>query len=173
MRTASEPTRFVDALQAAVWSVDADLPVYEISTMESLVEDRLGGFAIIGYLMAIFALLSLLLGAVGIYGVTAHAAGQRTGEIGVRMAMGAERGDVVRMVVGQGARRAVLGLGIGLGLALLMGRAISGVLVGVSPRDPAIFAGVIVTLAVVSVLGLYLPARRAARVDPVRALAAE
>jgi predicted permease len=173
MRTASEPTRFVDALQAAVWSVDADLPVYEISTMESLVEDRLGGFAIIGYLMAVFALLSLLLGAVGIYGVTAHAAGQRTGEIGVRIAMGAERGDVVRMVVVQGARRAVLGLAIGLGLALLMGRAISGVLVGVSPRDPAIFAGVIVTLAVVSVLGLYLPARRAARVDPVRALAAE
>ena len=123
--------------------------------------------------MGIFAVLSLILGAVGIYGVTAYAAGQRTSEIGVRLAMGAEQADVVRMVVRQGALRSFLGLVVGLGLAVGMGGAMSGILVGVSPRDPMTFGVVTVALAGVSFLGLYLPARRASNVDPVRALTAE
>jgi putative ABC transport system permease protein len=153
--------------------VDPDLPIYEVETMETLVDRRIGGFAVIGYLMGVFALLSLLLGAVGIYGVTAYATGQRTSEIGVRLAMGAERNDVVRMVVREGAARAVVGLVVGLGLALLMGGALAGVLIGVGPRDPMVFGGVVLTLATVSLVGLWLPARRASRVDPVRALGAE
>ena len=123
--------------------------------------------------MGMFALLSLILGAVGIYGVTAYAAGQRTGEIGIRIAMGAERTDVVGLVVRQGIRRTVLGLVIGLGLAIGLGGAMSGVLVGVSPRDPVTFGAVIVVLAAVSFAGLYIPARRVSRVDPVQALSAE
>ena len=141
--------------------------------MDALVERRIGGFAIIGNLMGIFALLSLVLGAVGIYGVTAYSAGQRTNEIGVRLAMGAKRGDVVRMVVSQGAKRAVFGLVIGLGLAFAMGGAMSEILIGVSPTDPAVFGGVTFVLAAVSFVGLYLPARRVSRTDPVQALTAD
>lgn len=173
LRTIGDPTEHVDAVEAAVWQVDPDLPLYEVETMETLVDRRIGGFAVIGYLMGAFALLSLLLGAVGIYGVTAYAAGQRTNEIGVRLAMGAERNDVVRMVVRDGVRRTVIGVLIGLGLALLLGGAMSGILIGVSPRDPVIFTSVVATLVAVSLLGLWLPARRASRVDPVRALTAE
>jgi len=173
IRTADDPTRLVAAVQDAVWSVDADLPFYGTETMTALVDRRIGGYSVIGYLMAVFALMSLVLGAVGIYGVTAYAVGQRTSEIGLRLAVGAERGDVVRMVVGHGARRAAAGLVLGLALALPMGRGLSGIMFGVSPRDPATFAAVIVTLIAVSLMGLYLPARRAAGVDPVRALSAD
>jgi predicted permease len=173
LRTVGDPGEVLDAVREAVWSVDADVPLAEVKTMTSLIDDRVGGFAVIGYLMGTFALLSLLLGAIGIYGVTAFAAGQRTGEIGVRIALGARRNDVVSMVVGDGARRAVLGLFVGLGLALAAGRAMSGILVGVSPRDPVTLVGVVAVLGVVSLFGLWIPARRAARVDPVRALAAE
>ena len=155
--TKTEPTDFVSAVQE----------------MDALVERRIGGFAIIGNLMGIFALLSLVLGAVGIYGVTAYSAGQRTNEIGVRLAMGAKRGDVVRMVVSQGAKRAVFGLVIGLGLAFAMGGAMSEILIGVSPTDPAVFGGVTFVLAAVSFVGLHLPARRVSRTDPVQALTAD
>lgn len=173
MRTVGEPTEVVSAVQDAVWSVDADIPVYAVQTMEALVEDRVGGFSVIGTLMGVFALLSLVLGAVGIYGVTAYAAGRRRSEIGVRLAMGAERTDVVRMVVRQGARRAVLGLGIGLALAAFVGGAMSSILIGVHPRDPFIFSSVVAVLLTVSFLGLWIPARRAAQVDPMRVLTAE
>jgi predicted permease len=173
VRTTGAPTDIVPALQRAVWSVDPEIPLYGIETMNAVVRRRLGGFAVIGNLMATFALLSLLLGAVGIYGVTAYAAGRRTGEIGVRLAMGAERADVVRMVVAQGGRRAAVGLALGLVAALALARLLGSILVGVSARDPVIFGLVTFTLAGVSFLGLWIPARRVARVDPVRALSAE
>jgi putative ABC transport system permease protein len=173
LRTIGDPREHVRAVESAVWEVDPDLPIYEVETMETLVDRRIGGFAVIGYLMGAFALLSLLLGAVGIYGVTAYATGQRTSEIGVRLAMGAERNDVVRMVVRDGALRTVIGLALGLALALLLGGAMGGILIGVSPRDPVIFGGVVLTLVAVSLLGLYLPAKRASGVDPVRALTAD
>ncbi len=173
VRTVGEPSAILPDVQRAVWSVDPTLPVYGVDTMDELVRRRLGGFAVIGYLMGIFALLSLLLGAVGIYGVTAYAAGQRTAELGLRIAMGADPSDVVRMMLLQGGRRALLGLVAGLILAGLLSGAMTRILVGVSPRDPLTFASVALVLAAVSLLGLYLPARRAARVDPVRALAAE
>jgi ABC-type antimicrobial peptide transport system permease subunit len=173
VRTVGEPSAILPDVQRAVWSVDPTLPVYGVDTMDELVRRRLGGFAVIGYLMGIFALLSLLLGAVGIYGVTAYAAGQRTAELGLRIAMGADPSDVVRMMLFQGGRRALLGLVVGLILAGLLSGAMTRILVGVSPRDPLTFASVALVLAAVSLLGLYLPARRAARVDPVRALAAE
>lgn len=173
IRTAGAPRDFVDDVEAAVWSVDANLPLFSVETMPELIERRVGGFAVIGYLMGTFALMSLVLGAVGIYGVTAYSAQQRTAEIGVRLAMGAEHADVVGMVVRQGAMRALLGLVVGLALAFAMGGALSGILVGVEPSDPTTFALVVGVLGMVSVLGLWLPARRAARVDPVRALSAD
>jgi putative ABC transport system permease protein len=173
IRTSGPPERFTGRIQEAVWSVDPKLPLFEIETMEALVERRVGGFAVIGYLMGIFALLALFLGTLGIYGVTAFSAGRRRGEIGIRMALGAEPGDVVRMVVKEGARRALLGLFLGLALAFLVSGAMGGILVGVDARDPGVFAGVVLVLASASLLGLWLPARRAAAGDPVRALGAE
>jgi putative ABC transport system permease protein len=163
----------VGPAQEAVWRVDPNIPVFQVETMEALIHRRIGGFAILGYLMGIFAVLSLLLGAVGIYGVTAYAAGRRTAEIGLRLAVGANRGDVVRMVVIQGAWKAGVGLLAGLGLAVLVTGALGSVLVGVDPRDPAVFLGVTLVLGSVSFLGLWLPARRASSVDPVRALSSE
>jgi ABC-type antimicrobial peptide transport system permease subunit len=156
-----------------VWALDPKLPLFQIETMEALVERRVGGFAVIANLMGIFALLSLFLGAVGIYGVTAFSAGRRTAEIGVRLAMGAERGDVIRLVVLAGARRAGLGLALGLALAFAVAGALRGILVGVEPRDPMIFGGVTMVLAAVAFLGLWIPARRVSAVDPVGALSAE
>lgn len=173
IRTAGPPGELLGALQEAVWSVDPKIPLFQIETMEELVDRRVGGFAIIANLMGIFALLSLFLGAVGIYGVTAFAAGRRTGEIGVRMAMGAEPGDVVRMVVGQGGKRALTGLGLGLLMAFLVAGALETVLVEVNPRDPAIFVVVALVLGLVSFLGLWIPARRASTVNPVQALSSE
>jgi ABC-type antimicrobial peptide transport system permease subunit len=141
--------------------------------VEDIVAMRIGGFRIIAQLMAAFALVSLVLGAVGTYGVTAHAVGRRTHEIGVRMAMGADRRGVRRMVVLQGARRAALGLLLGAALSLALSGALGGLAVGVDPRDPATLLAVVGALAMVSLLASWLPARRASGVDPVRALSAE
>lgn len=173
VRTAGPPQDWVDPVQEAVWSLDPKLPLFGVETMEALVDRRVGGFAVIANLMGIFALLSLFLGALGIYGVTAFSAGRRTAEIGVRLAMGAERRDVIRMVVLEGARRAGIGLALGLVLAFVVAGALRGILVGVEPRDPQIFLGVTAVLAGVAFLGLWLPARRVAAVDPVEALTAE
>ncbi len=173
LRTIGDPADQVRPLESTVRSVDADLPIYGIETMETLVDRRVGGYAFIGRLMMVFALISLALGAVGIYGVTAHATNRRTGEIGLRLALGAERPQVLRMVVAHGARRAGLGLLIGLLFASAAGSGLSAILIDVGPRDPAVFGGVTLTLALVCTLGLYLPARRAAKIDPVRALAAD
>jgi hypothetical protein len=173
IRSAGPPEEMVAAVEQAVWSVDPKLPLFQIEAMAALVERRIGSFAVISNLMGIFALLSLFLGAIGIYGVTAFSAGRRTAEIGVRLAMGAEPRSVVRLVVGQGARRAILGLALGLVLAFAVTGAMGSILVGVEPRDPVIFTGVTMLLAVVSLVGLWLPASRASAVDPVEALSSE
>lgn len=173
VRTAGPPGDILEPLQQAVWSVDPKIPLFQIETMEDLVDRRVGSFSLIANLMGLFALLSLFLGAVGIYGVTAFTAGRRTGEIGVRLALGAERGDVVRMVVRQGGKRALVGLALGLTLAYLVAGTLESVLVEVNPRDPVIFAGVAAVLGAVSFLGLWIPAWRASAVNPVGALSSE
>ncbi len=117
--------------------------------------------------------ISLVLGAVGIYGVTAYAVGQRTGEIGLRLAIGADRRAVERMIVREGLLRGAIGLGIGLLAGLALTRVLTGIVSGVHPNDPATFAGVIAVLGLVSFLAGWLPARRASRLDPVRALATD
>jgi len=116
VRTAGSPEDWVESIQEAVWSLDPKLPRFQIETMEAVVDRRVGGFAVMANLMGIFALLSLFLGALGIYGVTAFSVGRRSAEIGVRLAIGAERRDVVRMVVLEGARWAGMGLALGLWL---------------------------------------------------------
>jgi predicted permease len=172
IRTVADPATIAEDVQHAIWSVDADQPVYELQPMTALVRMRVGGFRLIATLMLVFAAISLVLGAVGIYGVTAYAVGRRTNEIGVRIAVGAERGKIVGMIVRQGMTRAGLGLVIGLALALGMTRALTSLLVGVGPTDPVTFGSVVALLTMVTFLGTWLPARRAARLDAVRALSA-
>ena len=158
------------AIQAAVWSVDPKVPLDQVQTLRSQVDQQLGGFAVVANLMAVFAILSLFLGALGIYGVTAYAAGRRTNEIGIRMALGAKPGDVVRMVVSQGGRRACLGLLLGLVAAFFVTRGMESILVGIETRDPTVFLLVTLILALVSFLALWIPAWRASAVGPMAAL---
>lgn len=170
VRTSGPPAESLEAIRDAVWSVDPKLPLDRIETLRSQVDQHIGGFAVVANLMAVFAFLSLILGALGIYGVTAYAASRRTNEIGIRIALGARQSDVIRMVVSQGARRAVLGLALGLVLASLVTGAMGSVLVGIEPRDPSVFLLVTLILAVVSFLALWFPAWRASAVGPLAAL---
>ena len=124
-------------------------------------------------LVGLFATAALILAAVGIYGVVAFSVTRRTQEIGIRMALGAQRSSVLRLIVGEGARLAFLGVAIGIAASLLITRLLSGLLFGVSATDPATFAGVAVLLSVVALLASYIPARRAMRLDPNIALRCE
>lgn len=160
-------------IREAVGAVAPDVPLYEIQPLTELLEMRLSPYRVLAGLMFGFAAISLLLGAVGIYGVTAYGVGRRTHEIGLRMAVGAERSGVVRMIVTEGMKRACVGVAIGVGLAVPLSSALRSVAFGVDPTDPATFTIVILILLAVAFLGAWLPARRVARLDPVRALAAE
>ncbi len=173
VRTAGDPASLVPLIRREVLAMQADLPIFAVQPMTTFVDTATSGFALIAKLMGGFALISLVLGAVGIYGVTAYGVGQRTHEIGIRMAMGAGREEVRRMVVSAGMRRSVLGLILGLGLAFVATGAMSALLVGVSPRDPSVFTGVILLLVGVAFLGSYVPARRASAVNPIEALSQE
>jgi predicted permease len=172
LRTSTDPAAHAAAVQAEVWAVDPNQPVYGIQTMRDLLGSRLGPFELVAGLMVCFALISLVLAAVGIYGVTACGVGRRKHEIGIRIAMGAERRSVVGMIVRESMRRALIGLTIGVVAALGLSQAMRGILVGVSPTDPLTFGLVVAVLMAVALAGAYLPARRAARLDPVRALGA-
>lgn len=173
LRTAGDPSALAPAVRRVVAELDADLPPYELRPFTELLADRLMPFRLVAGLMLGFALISLVLTAVGLFGVTAYGVGRRTHEIGLRMAVGAERGGVVRMFVGEGMRRALLGVAIGTALAIPFANAMRAIAVGVDPTDPVTFAAVVLTLVTVALLGTWLPARRAARLDPVRALTGE
>lgn len=173
VRTSGDPAAIAPAVRRAIAAVDPDLPPYEMRPLRSLVADRIAPFSLVAGLMAGFAAISLILSAVGLYGVTAYGVGRRTHEIGLRLAVGAERGGVVRMLVGEGMRRAALGVLIGVLLAIPLSRALRAITVGIDPSDPLTFAAVVATLLAVAFLGTWLPARRAARLDPLRALSAE
>jgi predicted permease len=173
IRVAGDPLTLVAAVQREVLAIDPSLPVYQLQTMRMLFDSRVAPFRLIAGLMAAFAAVSLLLGAIGIYGVTSYAVGRRTTEIGIRMAVGAERSAVIRMIVREGLVRAAIGVAIGLALAFPLSNALRGLLVGVSPGDPLTFGSVVAVLVLVTFLGAWLPARRAAKLDPVRALSHE
>jgi putative ABC transport system permease protein len=173
VRTVDDPlTRVADA-RAAIAAVDPEQPLYEIRSMEQVLADEMRSNIMLIAIMGIFAGIALALAALGIYGVVSHAVAQRTHEIGVRMAMGAAVRDVIRLVVGQGLTPVAIGLAIGIAAGLGVSRLMRGILYGVSPTDPRTYVGVVVILAGVAVLACIAPARRAARVDPLRALRAD
>ncbi len=165
-----DPQRFAPALRHAVAEVDKDQAISKVLSMPRLMTDRLAMRRLAVILLGIFAALALVLAAVGIYGVLAFAVAQRTHEIGVRMALGAGRGDVLRMVVAQATVLSLAGVGVGLAAAFALTRVLRSMLYGVSTTDPAIFAGVAVVLTAVAALASYIPARRASRLDPMAAL---
>jgi putative ABC transport system permease protein len=170
VRTAGDPMALADSLRAGIQRVDKDQPVFGVRSMEQLVDRSLSVKKASMFLLAVFATVALLLAAIGIYGVISYTVGQRTQEIGIRMALGARRVDVLKMVVGQGFSIAAIGLGVGLMLALALTRLIRSLLFEVRATDPVTFIGLLVVLGSVALLACVIPAQRATRVEPVTAL---
>jgi putative ABC transport system permease protein len=170
VKTAGDPLGFVASVREAVWSVDRDQPVSNVSTMETIVSESLAGRRLTMLLLGIFAGLALLLAAVGIYGLISYAVTQRTHEIGIRMALGANSRNVLGMVVGDSIRMIAIGVGVGLAAAFFLTRFMRSLLFGVSETDPVTFAVIPALLAAVALAATYIPARRATRVDPMVAL---
>jgi len=169
-RVHGDPLAFAAPVQDAVHSLDADLPLFDLTTLDSRIQlntvtQRMGGVFV-----GAFGVVSLVLAAIGIYGMLAYTTRQRTHEIGIRMALGAEPRDVLRLVLRQGLSLALLGLSIGLVLSFALTRALSSQLFGVSATDPLTYLGVALLLLSVALLACYLPARRAMRTDPMSAL---
>jgi predicted lysophospholipase L1 biosynthesis ABC-type transport system permease subunit len=172
-RTAGDPMAMAAPMRAALWSVDKDQPVWKVRAMEDLVTGARGTARAMSLLVGVFAAVALALAAVGIYGVMAYAVSQRTREIGIRMALGAASGRVLRLVVGRALLLTGIAIVIGAAGATALARLLGTLLFGVGPADPFTFATAALALATVGTLAAYLPARRAARIDPVRALAEE
>jgi putative ABC transport system permease protein len=170
VRTSGEPREFVSAVRDRVRSMDASLPLYSIRTMSERLAESVAPQRLTLLLMALFAIVAIMLAAIGIYGVISYNVAQRTHEIGIRMAIGAKRSDVLRLFVRQGMTLAALGMAIGLGAALTLTRLMASLLYGVSVRDPMTFIVVTLLLAFVAFAACYIPARRATRVDPIVAL---
>ena len=165
-----ESSSIARQIRDQVQAVNSALPVFGVTTLDETVAASVAVRRFSMELIALFALTALFLAALGIYGVIAYMVGERTHEIGVRLALGAQPQDVVRMVMRHGVRLAIAGTGLGLAGALIVSRAMAGLLVGVSPSDPATFALATAALTAVALAGCYLPARRAIRVDPIVAL---
>jgi putative ABC transport system permease protein len=166
----SNPLALVPAIQRAIWSIDADLALADLETMDRVVSDSLAQRRFSMLLLTVFAAVALLLAAVGLYGVIAYSVSQRTREFAIRMALGAPSGQVVRMVLGSALRVTLMGLGFGLAAALGLTRLIEGLLYGIAPTDPWTFAGIALLLGGVALLAALTPARRATQVDPLVAL---
>jgi predicted permease len=173
IRAAADPVALAAAVRREVLALDSDLPIHDVRTLEDRMAAATSRTRFAALLLAVFAGVALLLAGVGIYGVIAYSVSQRTRELGVRMALGARRGDVVRLVVGQGAALAAAGIAIGLAAALALTRVLTGLLHGVTATDPATFAAISLLLAATAVAASLLPALRATRVDPLVALRSE
>jgi predicted permease len=166
----SDPLAITAGVQNAVWSVDKDVPLSNLRTMQDMIARSMLRRKFTTLLLTMFAGLAMLLAAVGLYGVMSYAVSQRTHEIGIRMALGAQKADVLGLVVGQGMSLVAVGVVLGVVASLAATRLMAGLLFGVSATDPAVFGGIAVLLASVALAANYLPARRATKVDPMVAL---
>jgi predicted permease len=173
VRVRGDPSAAVATVREAIRSSDPGLPVFNVASMDRVRSTSFWQYALFGSMFSTFGGIALFLAAIGIYGVMSFGVAQRTQEIGVRMAMGAQQRDVLRMIVGQGIRLAGIGVAVGLVGALGVTRVVGSLLVGVTATDPVSFIGVAAFLTLVAVLASFFPARRATSVDPVRALRGE
>ncbi|MGH9583459.1 MAG: FtsX-like permease family protein, partial [Bryobacteraceae bacterium] len=169
-RTAVPPMSIVPALRDAVRSIDKEQPINRIRTMDEIVSETYGTIRFPMTLLWIFSALALVLSAVGIFGVMSYTVSQRTRELAIRMALGASRGEILQLILGEGLGVTLLGIALGLAAALGLSRIMAGYLYGITATDPLTFALASLLLAMVALLASYIPARRAAKVDPIVAL---
>ena len=170
VRSPGSPSTVINTLRRELRDLDPSLPLARVRTMDEVVSAAQSRPRFLALLLTLFSSVALVLAAVGIYGVISYSVAQRTKEFGVRMALGAQRGDVLGIVLGRGMLLTLIGIGIGLGGAFVMTRFLSRLLFGVTPTDPATFVVVSMVLAIVAFLASYIPARRATKVDPMVAL---
>lgn len=170
LRTEGDPLTFVPAVRSEVAAIDPNLPLFDVKPFDKVISDSIVGIAYVAAMMAILGLIALVLASVGIYGVMSYSVGERTHEIGVRMAMGATAKDVQRLILRNGMFLTLVGVAIGLPLALGLAYGLSSLLFGVRIADPFAFVGLPLLLATVATVACYLPARRAVRLDPISAL---
>lgn len=170
VKTTQDPEQMIALARQQVQAVDGDQPVYDIKTLTQRRDESVAPQRFNLLLLGLFAALATVLAIVGVYGVMSYSLTQRTREIGIRMALGAQRKDVLKLVVGQGMMLAVGGAAIGLAAAFALTRLMSSLLFGVSATDAATFAIVALLLIAIALLACYLPARRATRIDPIEAL---
>ena len=170
VRTQGSPEIEMGAIRRALDKINGEIVIYETRTMDKIISDSLAARRFSMILLGMFAALALALSCVGIYGVISYLAGQRTHEIGIRMALGAQRNDVLRLILGHGAKMVLIGVGVGIGASLVLTRLMAKLLFGVSAYDPVTFLAVACLLVVVALAASYIPARRAMRVDPIVAL---
>jgi predicted permease len=173
VRTSIEPMSLAASVRDVIWSIDKDQTVADIDTMEHIVSEAVARQRFSMLLLGLFAALALLLASVGIYGVMSYSVAQRTHEIGIRIALGARRADVLQMTVKQGLKLVGVGMILGLAAALLLTRLLASLLFGISATDPITFIGISLVLLAVAILANYIPALRATKVDPIIALRAQ
>jgi putative ABC transport system permease protein len=170
IRTAGDPLRIAQAVTAAIQQVDREQPIFEMRTMERSIHNRAIGLNYMAVLMGIFGILALVLSAIGVYGVMAYLVSEQTHEIGIRMALGAERGSVLGMIFRRGMMTIAAGLVVGLPIAWAFARLMTSLIYGVTTSDPVTFTAIPLALAAAAGLAIYIPARRATKIDPIIAL---
>ena len=170
VRAAGDPAFSIPALRNEIRTLNKDVPVFAVHTMTEHIGSQLAADRMVAVLLSIFGGAALLLAAIGIYGVMAYSVAQRTHEIGIRIALGAERHDIFKLIVGQGLMLILIGAGLGLALAIALTRVLKNLLFDVSATDPLTFSVIAVLLIAVALLACYLPARRATKVNPLVAL---
>jgi len=170
VRTSGNPQDWSAAVRAAVQGIDKGVPLLFVKTQTEQIDQTLLQQTLFAKLTSFFSLLALALACIGLYGVISYMVVQRTHEIGIRMAMGAESDNVLKMVIGNGIRMTLIGVGVGIVVALAVTRFLSSLLFGVGPTDPGTFVAVALVLVGMALLACYIPARRATKVDPMVAL---
>jgi putative ABC transport system permease protein len=170
IRTTADPLTVLASVRNQIYEVDRDQPISKVQTMEKILADSVSQRRLNMLLLGVFAATALLLSLIGIYGLIAHSVSQRVREIGIRLALGAQKGDVLRMILRQGMRLTLIGITVGLAAAFVLTRFLSTLLHEVNDKDPMTFTAVALLVAVIALLACYIPARRATKVDPLIAL---
>ena len=170
VRSSGDPTSLVATARASIAAIDPDLPIYSVQPLDRVISDSMVGLGYVAVMMAVLGVIALVLASVGVYGVMSFSVAERTHEIGIRLALGAQPAEVLRLILRRGLLLAGIALAIGLPLAFALSRLLTSLVYGVSTTDPATFAGVSILLLLVAVAACYFPARRAMRLDPVIAL---